>query len=92
MVSSEGHILPPHFIQQGIGLNAAGYADVLETLAMAWINLVCSRRPHAFQQESAPARKAVVTQDLMAPNQHNRITPNMWPPNSSDLSLLVYYV
>ena len=32
------------------------------------------------------------TQELMADNLYDHITPNIWPPNSPDLNLLDYYV
>lgn len=92
VVSSEGHIMPPHFFQQGLRLNAAGYNEVLETVVKPWIDRVCDGRPYVFQQDSAPAHKAVVTQDWMAANLHDHITPNMWPPNSPDLNPLDYYM
>ena len=34
----------------------------------------------------------MTTQDSMSENLHDHITPNMWPPSSTDLNLLDYYV
>lgn len=39
-VSNEEHIMPPHFFQQDLPLNAAGYPEVLETAVNPWIDLV----------------------------------------------------
>ena len=45
-----------------------------------------------FQQDSAPSHKALTTQDWMAENFHDHVTPNLWPPSSPDLNPLDYYV
>lgn len=91
VVSSEGHVMPPHFFPQGLRVNAAAYIEVLETVVKPWIDSVRNARPYVFQQDSAPAHKARTTQDWMATHLHDHITPNLWPPNSPDLNPLDYY-
>ena len=92
VVSNEGHVMPPHLFQEGIRVNAAGYIRVLETVVKPWIDQVAQGRPYVFQQDSAPAHKAEVTQEWMAQNCHDHVTPNMWPPSSPDLNPMDYYV
>lgn len=92
VVSNEGHGMPPYFFPQGLRVNAAAYIEVLETVVKPWIDSMRSERPYVFQQDSAPSHKAMTTQDWMAENLHDHITPNMWPPSSPDLNLLDYYV
>ena len=92
VVSSEGHVMPPHFFQEGLRVNAAGYIRVLKTVVKPWIDRVAQGRPYVFQQDSAPAHKAEVTQEWLAQNLHDHVTPNMWPPSSPDLNPMDYYV
>ena len=84
--------MPPHFFQEGLRVNAAGYIRVLETVVNSWIDQVAQGSPHVLQQDSTPAHKAGVTQELLAQNCHDHVTPNMWPPISSDVNPMDYYV
>lgn len=63
VVSSEGHVIPSYFFQQGFQLNAAVFTEVLETIMKPWINLVYNGCLYMFQQDSAPTHKTVVAQD-----------------------------
>ncbi|XP_046868909.1 uncharacterized protein LOC124461437 [Drosophila willistoni] len=92
VVSNKGHVMPPHFFSQGLRVNSAAYIEVLETVVKPWIESVCGDSPYIFQQYYAPSHKAMATQDWMAENFHDHITPNLWPPSSPDLNLLDYYV
>ena len=56
------------------------------------IERVAQGRSYVFQQDSAPAHKAEVTQEWLAQNLHDHVTPNMWPPSSPDLNPMDYYV
>ena len=92
VVSNEGHVMPPHFFPQGLRVNSTAYIEVLKTVVKPWIDTVCNGRPYVFQQDSAPSHKAQTTQEWMADNFHDHITPNIWPPSSPDLNPLDYYV
>lgn len=59
VVGCEGNVMAQHFFHQGLWMNTAGYTVVLETLVNLWIDL---GRAYAFQQDSAPVHKPVVTQ------------------------------
>ena len=71
VVSSEGHVLPQHLLQEDIRVNAAGYIGVLETVVKPWIDQVPQGRPYVLQQDSDPAHKAEATQEWLAQN-HSR--------------------
>ena len=92
VVSNEGHVMPPHFFQECLRVNAAGYIKVLETVVKPWIDQVAQGRPYVLQQDSAPAHKAEVIQEWLAQNCHDHVTTNMWPPSSPDLNPMDYYV
>ena len=44
VVSSEGHILPPHIIEVGLKANTKVYLDVLKSVLIPWCNQVASGR------------------------------------------------
>ena len=45
-----------------------------------------------FQQDSAPARRARDTIELLRDNTPDFIAPDMWPPNSPDLNPVDYVI
>ena len=92
VVSNEGHVMPPHFFQEGLRVNSATYIEVLDTVVKLWIDREQNGRPYIFQQDSVPSHKAQNTQEWLADHFYNHITPNLWPPNSSDLNPSDYYV
>ena len=62
VVSSEGHIMPPHIFEVGLKVNTKVYLDVLKSVMIPWCNQVASGRPWVWQQDSAPAHKSKETQ------------------------------
>ena len=62
VVSSEGHIMPPHIFEVGLKVNSKVYLDVLKSLVIPWYNLVAGGRPWVWQQDSAPAHQFKETQ------------------------------
>ena len=84
VVSNKGDVMPPHFFEKGLGVNAEEYVKVLRDVVKPWIDRVAERRPYILQQDSAPAFKAKVTREWMSANLHSHITPEFWPPNSPD--------
>ena len=67
-MSSEGHVLPQHFLQEDLRVNAAGYIGVLETVVKSWIDQVAQGRPYVLQQGSDPAHKAEAPQEWETQN------------------------
>ena len=62
VVSSEGHITPPHIFEVGLKVNTKVYMDVLKSEVIAWCNQVAIGRPWVWQQDSAPANNSKKTQ------------------------------
>lgn len=61
VVSLEGDVMPPHFLEPGVRLNADGYIDVL-TNVKPWMDAKANGRDFMLQYDSAPAHKAKKTQ------------------------------
>ena len=70
-MSSEGHVLPQHFLQEDLSVDADSYIGVLETVVKPWIDQVALGRPYVLQQGSDSAHKAEATQEWLAQN-HSR--------------------
>ena len=62
VVSSEGHIMPPHLFEVGSKVNTKVYLDVLKSAVIPWCNQVAGGRLWVLQQDSAPAHKSKETQ------------------------------
>ena len=62
VVSSEGHIMPPHIFEVGLKVNIKEYLDVLKSVVIPWCNQVAGGRPWVWQQDSAPTHKSKETQ------------------------------
>ena len=64
VVSSEGHIMPPHVFEVGLKVNTKVYLDVLKRVEIPWCNQVSGGRPWVWQQDSAPALQVQRNQGL----------------------------
>ena len=62
VVSSEGHIMPPHIFEVSLKVNTKVYLDELKSMVIPWCNQVAGGRPGVWQQDSAPAHKSKETQ------------------------------
>ena len=45
VVSSEGHIMPPHIFEVSLKVNTKVYPDVLKSVVIPWCNQVAGDRP-----------------------------------------------
>lgn len=74
-----------HFIDPGVKVNGKYYREVLLTR-----DLLPEIRQYSeyfiFQQDGAPAHRALETVELMKEVTLNFIQPSLWPPNSPDLN------
>ena len=61
VVSSEGHIMPPHIFEVGLKVNTKVYLDVLINVVIPWCNHVAGGRRWVWQQDSASAQKSKET-------------------------------
>ena len=91
VVSSEGHIMPPHF-EVGLKVNTNVYLDVLKSVVFLWCNQVADGRPWVWQQGSTPAHKSKETQAWLQKECYDPVPFSHWSPSSSDLNPLDYFV
>ena len=72
VVSSEGHIMPPHIFQV--------YLDVLKNVVIPWCNQVAGGRPWVWQQDSVPAHKSKETQAWLQKECYDFVPFSHWLP------------
>ena len=92
VVSSEGHIMPPHIFEVSLKVNTKVYLDVLKSVVIPWCNQVASGRPWVWQQDSASAHKSKETQAWLQKECYNFVPFSHWPPSSPNLNPLDYFV
>ena len=91
VVSSEGHIMPPHIFEVGLKVNTKVYLDVLKSVVIPWCNQVVGGRPWVWQQDSEPAHKSKEAQAWLQKECYDFVPFSHCPP-SSDLNPLDYFV
>ena len=64
IVSSDGDVMEPVFIPDGLHLGANSYVRLLDEHVKPWMDMVANGRPYIFQRDSAPAHKARNYPDL----------------------------
>ncbi|QQP39260.1 Transposable element tcb2 transposase [Caligus rogercresseyi] len=92
VISSEGHVMPPHFFEPKQKVNQEVYLEVLSNVVKPWIDTVASGRKYTFQQDSAPAHKAKTVHAWLKENVPHFWDPQTWPSNSPDLNPCDYYL
>ena len=92
VVSSQGHIMPPHIFEVGLKVNTKVYLDVLKSVVITWCNQVAGGRPWVRQQDSAPAHKSKETQTWLQKECYDFVPFSHWPRFSPDLNPLDYFV
>ena len=92
VVSSEGHIMPPHIVEVGLKVNTKVYLNVLKSVVIPWCNQVAGGRPWVWQQDSVPAYKSKETQAWLQKEYYNFVPFSHWSPSSPDLNPLDYVV
>ena len=91
VVSSEGHIMPPHIFEVGLKVNTKVYLDVVKSVVIPWCNQVAGGRLWVWQQDSAPAHMSKETQAWLQKECYDFV-PFSHCPSSPDLNLLDYFV
>ena len=81
LVSSEGHIMPPHIFEVGLKVNTKVYLDVLKNVVIPWCNQVAGGRPWVWQQDSAPAHKSKETQAWLQKECYDFVPFSHWTPS-----------
>ena len=92
VVSSEGHIMPPHIFKVGLKVNTKMYLDLLKSVVIPRYNQVTGGRPWVWQQDSAPAHKSKETQAWLQKECYDFVPLSHWPPSSPNLNPLDYFV
>ena len=92
VVSSEGHIIPPHIFEVGLKVNTEVYLDVLKSVVIPRCNQVAGGRPWVWQQDSAPAHMCKETQAWLQKECYNFVPFFHWHLSSPDLNPLNYFV
>ena len=82
VVSSEGHIMPPHIFEVGLKVNPKVYLDMLKSVVNPWCNQVASDRPWVWQQDSALAHKPKETQAWLQKECYDFVPFSHCPPTS----------
>ena len=81
VVSSEGHIIPPHIFEVDLKVNTKVYLDVLKSVMIPWCNQVAGGRPLVWQQDSAPAHKSKETQAWLQKECYDFVPYSHWSPS-----------
>ena len=92
VVSSEGHIMPPHIFEVGLKVNTKVYLDVLKSVVIPWCNQLAGGRPWMWQQDSAPAHKSKENQAWLQKECYGFVPFYHWPHSSPNLNPLDYFV
>ena len=79
VLSSEGHIMPPHIFEFSLKVNTKVYLEVLKSVVIPWCNQVASGRPWVWQQNSAPAHKSKETQAWLQKECCDFVPFSHWP-------------
>ena len=54
VVSNKGHVMPPHFFEKGLRVNAEEYMKVLRDVVKPWIDRVAEGRPYLSSRTLHP--------------------------------------
>ena len=89
VVSSEGHIMPPHIFEVCLKVNTKVYLDMLKSMVIPWCNQVAGGRPWMWQQDSTLAHKSKETQVWLQKECYDFAPFSHCPP--PDLNPLDYF-
>ena len=83
VVSSEGHIMPPHILEVGLKVNTKVYLDVLKSVIIPWCSQVAGGRLWVWQQDLAPAHKSKEKQAWLQKECYDFVPFSHWLPPPS---------
>ena len=80
VLSSEGHIMPPHIFEVGLKVNTKVNLDVLKSVVIPWCNQVAGGGPWVRHQDSVLAHKSKETQAWLQKECYYFVPFSHWPP------------
>lgn len=83
---------PLFFIPEGTTVTKESYTAFLESKLLPWATSHFGQQRWSFQQDSAPAHKANITQNWIRSHFPDFITRQEWASNSPDLNPLDYSI
>ena len=92
VLSSEGHIIPPHIFKVSLKVNTKAYLDVLKSVVIPWCNQIAGSRPWVWQQDLAQAHKSKETQARLQKERYDSVPFSHWSPSFPNLNPLDYFV
>ena len=92
VVSSEGHIMPPHIFEVGLKVNTKVYLDVLKSVVIPWCNQVAVGRPWVWQAGLSTVPQVQRDPGLASEGVLRLCTLLSLSPSSTDLNPLDYFV
>ena len=78
VVSSEGHMMPPHIFEVGLKVNTKVCLNVLKSVMIPWYNQVAGGRPWVGQLDSALAHKSKETQAWLQKECYDFVLFSQW--------------
>ncbi len=90
VISSDGRVAPPIFVEPGLKINAPAYQDLIRRELLPWVEANFAPGTFIYQQDSAPAHAAASTQDFFRELGWRFWTKDQWPAHSPDLAPLDY--
>ena len=92
VVSSEGHIMPPHIFKVGLKVSTKVYLDVLKSVMIPWCNQVAGGRPWVWQQDLVLVHISKETQVWLQKECYDFVPFSHWPPSFPEMNPLDYFI
>ena len=80
VVSSEGHIMPPHIFEVGLKVNTKEYQDVMKSVVIPWYNQVAGGRSYVWQQDLVLVHKSKETKAWLQKECYDFVPFSHWLP------------
>ena len=79
-------------LQSRFEVNTKVYLDVSKSVVIPWSNQEAGSKPWVWQQDLTPAHKSKETQAWLQKECYDFVPFSHWPPSSTDLNPLDYFV
>ena len=97
LISSDGNVMPPIFIEAGVKINGQVYRDLIIPAIVNWCKVTYGdnwSRKVCLMQDGATPHTAKATQDMLREmfGVEGFWSKQMWPPSSPELNPLDFWV